>query len=361
MQDFRLNFPLLQQSAYLNTPAWGLMHQEILAWRREYDEDFAMGGSRFKLEAMALLQQTRELAASLFNGDPDRTALVPNVSLGLNMLLEGLPKGAKVLLPADEYPSVDWPFAHREFAVTRVPLSGDPEGELSRAVERIQPEILMLSLVRWTDGLLISHDFLASLKADNPELLIIADATQYLGAFDCDFDSSGIDVLGASGYKWLLGGNGNGFVFLSEMAEARIAKRSAGFNSTSGDLDGLSGISLARSLEPGHLDTLNFGSLLKALQILQGLGLQQVETYVRDLSAALKAGLHERGLLSAEISGRPVHSSIFNIAYSKARHQAMREAGIVFSPRGGGIRVGVHCYNNTQDLERLFGALDSAE
>ena len=197
----------------------------------------------------------------------------------------------------------------------------------------------MLSLVRWTDGLLISPEFLTSLKKENPDLLIIADATQYLGAFHLDFDNSGIDVLGVSGYKWLLGGNGNGFIMLSELAESRIEKRSAGFNSTCGDLDGLGAISLARSLEPGHLDTLNFGSLYKALQLLKALDLAQVEAYVQDLSRELKSGLTQRGLLSAEIARRPTHSTIFNIAFSDVRNQAMKAAGIVFSQRGGGLRV----------------------
>lgn len=360
MQDFRQNFPLLNQSTYLNTPAWGLMHRDILSWRRDYDEDFSMGGSRFKMESMGLLDRTRELVAKLFTGKAERIALVPNVSLGLNLILEGLPKGARVLLPAEEYPSVDWPFANREFNTSRVSLGNDPEGELSRAVKRLQPEILMLSMVRWTDGLLISPEFLTTLKKAHPDLLIIADATQYLGAFGLDFDSSGIDVLGVSGYKWLLGGNGNGFVMLSELAEARIKKRSAGFNSTFGDLDGLEGISLARSMEPGHLDTLNFGSLYKALQILETQGLPRVEAYVRELSRELKTGLDNRGLLSPEIASRKAHSTIFNFPFNEARYQAIKASGIVASRRGGGIRVGVHCYNSIRDLELLFNTIDGA-
>ncbi len=220
---------------YLNTAAWGLLHDGLLEWRQEHDLDYLIGGSIFKIKSLSLLQETREHLGEFFNCPPVDIALCPNFSLGLNLLLEGLEPSNRVLLIEGDYPSLNWPFESRGFQVTYIPQGPDLEARILEAVER-DVDVLALSLVQWINGLLISPEFLGSLKAINPELLIIADATQYAGAFQLDFGASGIDVLGASGYKWLLGGNGNGFVMFSQAAKTRFEVRATGFNSVEADL-----------------------------------------------------------------------------------------------------------------------------
>ena len=54
------------------------------------------------------------------------------------------------------------------------------------------------------------------LKEKYPQLLIIGDATQHIGSDLFDFKKSAFDAIVCSGYKWLLGGFGNGFIALSD-------------------------------------------------------------------------------------------------------------------------------------------------
>ncbi len=357
ISGFRDNFPLLAQKNYLDTAAWGLLHEGLFHWRREHDQDFLEGGSRFKIRSLQLLDQTRQRIAECFGGTEERVSLVPNFSLGLNLLLEGLSDKSTVALFEGEYPSVAWPFEQRRFRIHQVPMEAQPEEALLRVLEREKPDILALSLVQWIDGLMVHPDFLREVKDAFPDLLILADGTQYLGAFTIDFEQSGIDVLGASGYKWMLGGNGNGFMMLSETAVQRITARSSGFNSTGGDPSFSGSLSLARSLEPGHLDTLNFGSLHYSLGLLREIGFSDVEAYNRDMSRRVRQALAEEGLLKQSIALREQHSTIFNIPYDENRFTALKENGIICSRRGGGIRLSFHCYNNSEDLEQLMAIL----
>ena len=357
MNGFRDYFSPLSSSTYLNTAAWGLLHEQVLEWRRQHDLDFFSGGSTFKFKALEILEQTRERVGACFHCETERIALVPNFSLGLNLLLEGLPEGSKVALLEGDYPSVNWPFEKREFKLLPISRKGEIEEQVRKVVSEKSPDILALSLVQWVDGLLVSQDFLRNLKADYPDLLIIADGTQYLGAFELNFKNSGIDVLGASGYKWMLGGNGNGFMLLKEGIETRIETRSAGFNSVAGDLSRKDAISLPRSLEPGHLDTLNFGSLFTALGLLQQLGLDQISDYNKTLSRTVRQALAERGLLDPQIAQRREHSTIFNIRGDRERYEQLESQGVVCSRRGGGIRLSFHCYNTENDLDRVLEIL----
>ena len=357
---FRSHFPVLSQYTYLDTAAWGLLHDDLLEWRQEHDLDFLIGGSTMKMEALGLLEQTREHLGSFFNCPADRIALSPNFSLGLNLLLEGLAPKSRVLLLEGDYPSLNWPFESRDFSVRILASNTNPEDCILESLAAAPADVLALSLVQWVDGKLIAPAFLKDLKAKYPDLLILADATQYAGAFLLDFQESGIDVLGASGYKWLLGGNGNGFFLFSPQAETRFKVRATGFNSVAPDLSKKNEIPFPRKLEPGHLDTLNFGSLNFSLGLLESLGMEQIDRYNRDLSQKVREALGERSLLEEALLGREAHSTIFNIPDPGGRYDYLREHGIVCSPRGNGVRLSFHCYNTENDLDRLLEVLKTA-
>ncbi|WP_088340565.1 aminotransferase class V-fold PLP-dependent enzyme [Robiginitalea sediminis] len=355
---FRKGFPVLSQYTYLNTAAWGPMHEDLHAWRGEQELDFLVGGSDFKIDSLSLLDQVRERIGVCFGCSQDRIALVPNFSLGLNMLLDGLPKQSRVVLLEGDYPSLNWPFEDRPFQCRHLPADTRVEERILESLRAEPAEVLAISLVQWINGLLISPEFLATLKEEFPGLLIVADATQYLGAFDLDFDASVIDVLGASGYKWMLGGNGNGFLLLSEEATTRFHVRTIGFQSVFHDPRRRESVSLAQRLEPGHLDTLSFGSLWFGLGLLQEVGLDRVEAYNRELWGKVLNALDSRGLLAPGIAGRPVHSGIFSIPNREGWFDALGEQGVVCSQRGGGIRLSFHCYNTDADLQTVLEVLD---
>ena len=357
--QFRTHFPALSQYTYLNTAAWGLLHEGLLEWRQEHDLDFLIGGSVMKMEALSLLEQTRAHLGRFFNCPSERVSLSPNFSLGLNMLLEGLESESRVLLLEGDYPSLNWPFESRDFSVRILPSSTDPEAEIYASLAATPTDVLALSLVQWVDGTLIGPGFLKGLKEAYPNLLIIADATQYAGAFLLDFADSGIDVLGASGYKWLLGGNGNGFFLFSPEAETRFQVRATGFNSVAPDLSKKHDIPFNRLLEPGHLDTLNFGSLDVSLGLLEALGMEEVDRYNRQLSQKVREALGSLSLLDTAILQRESHSTIFNIPDPGGRYAYLKQQGIVCSPRGGGVRLSFHCYNTENDLDRLLEVLKS--
>jgi selenocysteine lyase/cysteine desulfurase len=276
------------------------------------------------------------------------------------MLLEGLDPQSRVLLLEGDYPSLNWPFETRDFSVHTLAASPDPEAAISASLAVTPTDVLALSLVQWVDGTLIRPEFLKGLKETYPDLLIIADATQYAGAFLLDFAESGIDVLGASGYKWLLGGNGNGFFLFSPEAGTRFAVRAAGFNSVAPDLSKKHDIPFNRKLEPGHLDTLNFGSLDYSLGLLESLGMEEVDRYNGQLSQKVRQALGSLSLLDDAILQREYHSTIFNIPDPGGRHKYLEQHGVVSSPRGSGVRLSFHCYNTENDLDRLVEVLKSA-
>ncbi len=357
MKDIKKHFPGLQNCTYLNTASNGVVPKPIIEWRRQHDLDLMNYASVFRDKHKAHIEQIRAKVAQFFNASEKETALIPNLSFGMNTLLEGLPKGQKILLLKDDYPSINWPVEIRDFDVCYAEINENLEQNIEAAIAKHKPAIFMFSIVQWLTGIKIDLDFLKELKSKYPNLLIVADGTQYLGTEPFNFSESGIDVLGASAYKWLTAGYGNGFFMVKESAKQRIRPQTLGFNSAERFESKASETAFIRHFEPGHQDTLNYGSLEQSMLFFKEVGTDAIYNQIATLSKTAKEQFEALNLLAPHTVNRSIHSSIFNLKGDKALFQKLKENNIICSPRGGGIRVSFHYYNTKNDLDTLIEVL----
>ena len=361
MENTRKHFPVLSQYIYANTASAGLLNDTLMDWRQEHDLDYLIGGSTMKTNArLKLIPKVRKTVAAFFGAKTENTALVPNFSLGLNMLLEGMAPEHSVLLVKNDYPSVNWPFEYRNFKISYAALNENLENNIVEKIKSDKITVLALSLVQWVNGIRIDLDFLKTLKSDFPDLIIIADGTQFCGTTDFNFDASGIDVLGASGYKWLLSGYGNGFFLFKDGIKNRFSLHTMGFNAADINAQGRDQVRFAMHFEPGHLDTLNFGSLRFSLDYLASLNKKNIEKQLETLSAKAKREFTNLQLLEDTVVARTSHSTIFNIKGNDQLFQKLTDKGVVCSQRGEGIRFSFHFYNTEKDIETIVQLLKNS-
>ncbi len=356
MKNLRKEIPLLSTTNYLNTASSGLLYDSLLNFRQDHDQMFLNGGSIFRDEQQYFLNSVRETIADFFGNSSGDTALTPNFSLGLNTILSGLQKNKKVLLLDEDYPSVNFAVTSKDFEACYAKIDVDLESNIENAVIKYTPDIFIFSLVQYINGIVIDLDFLKSLKSKYPDLLIIADATQFCGTRTFDFSASGIDILGCSGYKWLLGGYGNGFILFKEGVLEKITPTSYKAASKDSTYDN-SYTNFTARFECGHLDTLNFGSLKHSLEILTDIGMLNIEKKVNELAVYTKNQLEELNLLEEYVIKRKNHSSIFNIKGDHSLFEKLTKQHIITSLRGAGIRISLHFYNTMGDVEELINAL----
>jgi len=355
--DFSQEFPVLEKYTYLNTAASGLLPKSVAEWRHQHDEAFVAQGSSFRDHHKEHIWEIKGEVARFFETEADRIALVPNFTFGLNVLLEGIPRGKKVLLLERDYPSINWPVEQRDFEVRYVGLDEHLELSLERAFERFKPDYFLCSLIQYINGICIDLTFLKELKSRYPNTVFIGDGTQSFGAWNYSFDTGPFDIVGASAYKWLLAGYGVGFIILKKGIEAYISPKTIGFNSADAVYGNKDAINLAGRLEPGHQDTLNYGSLQKALQLLSQIGMETIERKVKLLSELAFNKFQELGWLEPSVINRGSHSSLFNISVDPSLFMKLKSKGIITSQRGKGIRVSFHFYNTQKDLNCLVDAI----
>ncbi len=354
MEEIRKHFPALASCTYLNTASNGVIPKPVVEWRRQHDMDLMNHASVFRDHHKKHIEQIRKTVANFFNASEEETALVPNFSFGMNTVLEGLPKGQKILLLKNDYPSILWPVETRDFDVCFAEIDENLEQNIEAAVAKHKPDIFIFSVVQWLNGIKIDFKFLKELKSKYPNLLLIADGTQYLGTENFNFAENAIDVLGASAYKWLTAGYGNGFIMVKEAARERIFPKTIGFNSAERFESLASETAFMKYFEPGHQDTLNYGSLEQAILFQEKLGKKDLFQKIASLSAKAKESFAEMDLLKKDTLLREKHSSIFNLKGDSALFEKLKQNNIICSPRGGGIRVSFHYYNAEEELETLM-------
>ncbi len=358
MQKIIKDFPILNQYIYANTAAYGIMYDSLLDWRQEHDLDYLLGGSNFKIKGLKLIEETRKTVGAFFNCKTENVALVQNVSLGFNILLEGLDKKNKVLLLESDFPSLNWPFESRGFEVSFVSSdNGILEDNIYSTIKNKGITVLAVSVVQWLNGIKIDLNFFKKLKTDFPNLLIIADGTQYCGTETFDFDNSCIDVLGASAYKWLLAGSGNGFMLFKEEVKKHFNLHTIGFNSSGGIIENQNNFNFIKHFEPGHLDTLSFGSLKWSLDYFTTIGKDKIETTIKELGNYAFKEFSKLNLLDGAVVNRTSHSTIFNIKGGQKLFDALANNNIICSQRGGGIRFSFHFYNTVKNIKNVIDVI----
>ena len=360
MDKLRKGFPVLEQYTYLNTAASGLLSEKVWEYRQAHDLDFLIKASILKEKQAEVLTGVREAVGNFFLCAPNRVALVPNFSYGFNSLLESIEKPKKILLLRNDYPSINWPVEPRNFDVLYAEIDENFEANILHQIETEKPDVFAFSIVQYINGVKLSLAFIKSLKEKFPELLLIADGTQYCGTEEFDFDRSGLNVLIASTYKWLNAGYGNAFMLFNEAVQGKIAPKHLGFNSLQGKYKEQEGNFIGK-FEPGHQDTLNFGSLKVALDLIKEKGTAEIFEQINSLKNAAKTQFTELGMLEDFTLNRDDFSPIFNLKGDEKLFNQLRSNNIITSKRGNGIRVSFHYFNTPKELAKLVNVLKNSK
>ncbi len=350
------DFPALEQVTYLNTPAQGLVSRQLVEYRKELMELEMRQASLFTDGRAEFLNAVRTSIASFIDAPPHLVGLVPNFSFAFDKLLDGIDSSSRFLLIKGDYPSINFAVESRGHDVVYATIDEHLELNIRTAVEREKPDYLCISLVQYISGIKIDLGFLKQLKLDFPALAIIADATQFIGVEKFCFRESGIDILAASCYKWMHAGQGNAFICFKEEIVGQIKPRGATFQ-TSRPFTGERG-SFMGHFEPGHLDMIAFGSLKKAVELIQDCGQEKIRQRIQEISDQAKKEFIYRNLLKKEVASRKNHSSIYNLQLDDHVFKELSRQNILCAQRGNGIRVGFSYFNTSEDLERLLSVID---
>ncbi len=368
----RALFPVTERAVYLNHAAVSAPPIPTIQAIQSYLADVSQNGSLNFRNWLAVKESARGLLASMLGARPEQVAFVRNTSDGLSTVANGLAwrPGDNIVTFRNEFPSNIYPWLRaRDAFGIEVRMCEERDGrvdveELLRLIDS-RTRIVTISHVQYATGFRADLERIAKTARAHDALLVV-DVIQSLGVVPVNVESQLIDVAAGACHKWLLTPEGVGFLYLSDRARERIQPTLVGWISvpnpddTSNFEQGWNKGTLAWESGTGPAGLI-YG-LEASLKLLTQIGVPAIQSDLEVLTDHLCERL--QGTNYQVISSRqPAEKSqIVSIRHRGSRSPMdlfthLKTANVVTAPRGRGLRIAPHFYNNVEEIDQLIGAL----
>jgi selenocysteine lyase/cysteine desulfurase len=336
----------------------------------------ARSGGQFVpgLQGHEALRRAIACLAGLMNANVDELMLVPSATYGENMLVSALGiagRGARVVSDILHFKSSLYQYgvlAGRGLDFTVVPMrnGGIELEDLDRAITP-GTDLVSVSLVSYENG--FTHDIKAlSELAHKRGALLYVDVTQGAGAVPLNVKVLDIDACACSGFKWLMGESGAGFLYVRRELHPRLQRVLCGYHQlkkfeyhafpletpshklfefqAEDDLNG--------HLAIGSISNAGIVALATSLEFVAGLGVQAIEEHRQPLLRELEISMAEAGIKSWTPAGSrsPIATYIYpNIGALLG--EKLDRVGINVTLATHRIRVSPSVYNSLDDIAQL--------
>jgi cysteine desulfurase / selenocysteine lyase len=369
----RATFAALDSCVYLNQASLGLVPRASTEAMVRFAVDVAQCGNVRLSDAQesGILDELRAAGAAFLDAPPGSVAVVGGASEALGQLVAILASrpGAVVLVRTD-FPSVTYPWlaAQQRLGTSIRWVEDRPSEDLTTGVlDAITSDTstVCVSAVQYATGSVVDVRAIVR-QAHAVGARVVVDVTQLAGAAPMSMRDWGADAIVCSGYKWLSAHGGVALLAVSDEL-TRETPYIVGWKGTADPFDFQADhLSLAPDARRFELSTMAYGSaisLSESLALLTGLGMSAIAEHADALADELVARAAPLGWEPFRPLGDGASSHIVSLRHATSPaaqvQRILADTGVVVSPRGGGIRVSLHHYNESSDITALVDALGS--
>jgi cysteine desulfurase/selenocysteine lyase len=362
-EEIRKQFPVTQNSTYLNAAAAGPLARQTMEAATEYYRQMMADADTHWDEWLAKREEVRRKVAAFINAEPDEVALTTNTSSGMSVIVDALETHGEVVSCDLEFPVSTLPWMNRRIPVHLVKsVEGEVRIEDIRSAKNVRTGIICLSHVQYSNGLRMNLEEVGDGKGGHA---LVVNASQSAGVFEIDVKRMKIDALCATGHKWMLSGYGSGFVYLSKGLLEQTRPRAIGWLSVQepyamrNDEVHLRGDAAARA-ELGCPHFAGIFALGASVDLMTGIGVKDIEERALALNRLLTTRLMDTGwTVLSPIANESMRSAETLVAAEEPACVVAKlaERRIIVTEKPQGFRVATHFFNNTEDIERLIEAL----
>lgn len=365
-RKLRAAFPALKRHTYVNAAAAAPLP------RPAYEAGDAMATSLLQdgdlgFEAwLSAREKTRATLARAINASAREVGFTSGTSHSMNLIAQMIwdSGGRRVVTLGSEFPASTLPFLHRRFEVRFV----EPRGgtyrieDIAEAVDG-HTSALVVSHVQYGSGFALDLDQLGAL-AQARHCRFVVNATQSLGARPLDVRASRIDFLAATSHKWLCGGYGTGIFYVREPLLSELRLPVAGWTSVvHPELMENRRLELRREASAVEVGCHAFDAVMRlgaSLDLLLAPGFTRIHEYILELGGELRDGLREIGLEPVTPDDPASRSGItsFVVPDPAGFVKALEKRKILASARQGAVRIALHAYNDSKDVQRVLEAVE---
>lgn len=359
----RNQFPVTQNSVYLNTAAAGPLAQSTAKAGALYYEQMMNDGDVHWDEWLARREAVRAQVARFINAEPDEIGFTTNTSSGMNLIVDVLEKHGEVISCDLEFPVTTIPWMHRRIPVHIVKShDGVIRPEDLRVAMNTRTGVISLSYVQYSNGFRSDLEEVASIKGSHA---LVVNASQAAGVLQIDVKRMKIDALCSTGHKWMLSGYGSGFVYISRELQALVQPRTIGWLSVKDPYDNRNNeVHLRHDVSArSELGCPHFAGIFAlgaSVEMMQSVGPANIEARALELNRQLTSRLGEAGWkVLSPLSDERYRSAETLVAAENPTQIVSKLAAqrVYVTEKPQGFRVSTDFFNNDGDIESLIDAL----
>ncbi|HEX2693360.1 MAG TPA: aminotransferase class V-fold PLP-dependent enzyme [Gemmatimonadaceae bacterium] len=372
---FREEFPILERVNYLVSNSLGPMPRTVPERLAEYARDWGELG--VKAWARGWWEKPVNVGneiAPLINAGDGEVVMMPNVTIAQTAVLSAVdfPNERDTIVMSElDFPSVRYAYAEMAARLgARVVVVPSDDGitiDLDRLIAAIdeRTRLVAVSHVLFRSAFLMDADAICR-RAHEMGALVSLDSFHAVGVVPVDVKKSGVDFLTGGVLKWLCGGPGACFLYVSPAVRDQLKPSLTGWQAHSRPF------AFEESMEytTGPFRWLNGTPVIPALyaaaegpKILRRAGIDAIrEKSVRLTSRLIDLALERGYIVKAPRDparrGGTVAVDVPH-GYEVAQHLLSRDILVDYRV-GAGIRIAPHFFTKEEELEEAVHEIDAA-
>jgi cysteine desulfurase/selenocysteine lyase len=360
--DLRDAIPALESGIYLNTGASGPSPKPVInatieaVQQHEYEAPVEDGAYP---TAFDVFDETRETVAAFLSAAPSEIALTHSTADGISRVAASIDwEPGDVIVRTDLEHSagvLPWWNVQREGCEVRVHETEHGRLEWETLADEIaDARLVCLNSITWSHGTRLPVKDVVEI-AHESDTLVLVDAVQSIGQTDLNVGKWNADFVVGAGHKWLLGPWGGGILYVKDGIETELTPAQVGYRSVSDST------APAPEFKPGaarfEVGTTNIGpyvGLQAAIETMEPVGMDTIETRIERLTDRLKDGLGERCLSPSDYESGLVTFSADDPEELVERLEAEDIHVRALPVPDGAVRASVHVFNTADDIDALL-------
>jgi len=371
--SLRAEFPILEKTTYLVSNSLGAMPRGVADRLAEYVDQWAEHG--VKAWARGWWEMPVSVGndiAPLIGASENEIAMLPNVTIAQTSVLSALDYPAErdtIVMTELDFPSVR--YVYDELATrlgARIVVVPSDDG-ISIDVERLcaaideRTRLVAISHVLFRSAYIIDVAQVCR-RAREVGALVSLDAFHSVGVIPVDVKALGVDFLSGGVLKWLCGGPGGAFLYVSPDATRQLAPSFTGWQAHERPFAFDSDMHYAGGAWRWLNGTPSIPSLFAAIEgprIVQRAGIERIrEKSVRQTSHLIElADARGYKVTAPRDNERRGGTIAFDVRHAYGVSQALLAESVIVDYRpNAGVRVAPHFYTSDDELARAVDMID---
>jgi kynureninase len=308
------------------------------------------------------------LIGGFLNAEPDTVALFENVTTAQAVALSGLdfaPPRNRLVCTDQDFPSLLYLYeglARRGVEVVRVPASDGltiDEADVVAAIDE-RTAVVAISMVLFRTSQVLDLAPITA-RARAAGALTLIDAYQAVGTLPLDVRALGVDLLAGGSVKWLCGGPGAGYLYVSPRVAHSLRPALTGwmaherpFDFDSGPIRRAAG---ARGFATGTPGIPSFVAAREGYAIVAKVGVEAIRAKSLRQTVRMIAWADELGfrLVSPREPARRGGTMVIDVPEAAAVCERLLAQDVLLDHRPGvGLRLAPHFYTRDEEIDRVM-------